>query len=76
MTYSDCNRCKKHGTTKGKKKCPFPDNEGCDICTAFVRVKEDLTTEQLCRRCEKLQGTLFKLIANLESIKLMIRGES
>jgi hypothetical protein len=75
MTFADCERCRKHGKTVGKNKCPFPNNEGCDLCSAFIRVKEDLTTEELCRRCEKVQGTLMKLIANLESIKLMLRGE-
>jgi hypothetical protein len=76
MNYADCNRCRKHGKTTGKQKCPFPDVKGeTDFCTAFVRVKEDLTTEELCRRIEKLQGTLFKLIANLEHIKLELRGE-
>jgi hypothetical protein len=34
-----------------------------------------MTTEQLLRRISRLQGKLFKLIADLESIKLSLQGE-
>jgi len=34
-----------------------------------------MTTEQLRRRLSKLQGKLFKLIADIESVKLLMVGE-
>lgn len=34
-----------------------------------------MTDEQLLKRLGKLQGRLFKMIADIESIKLILRGE-